>query len=283
MEDNKWTPGLNYSLENLPKTRVRGYDQRATEQLFERLNRSYAALRLERESFEQQLQELQTTLAEQRDKELRLAEQRDNEHRNDVERLRADLEASQQQAKSLAERLDQADRAAATIGEELEHARAEAEHDLELLRTELGRYKNREDFVTEMLEVAKRTVHTTREDARAEAEGILKKAKKREAEMLSDVQRERTRLEEDRRRVAAEADKLREDLSGVLISTLDQLTNQRAQDAAKGTIVAISEGTGDRRKDRSGAAVSEPGPSEDQAQPVVTSLDSVRKESASSS
>ena len=76
--------------------------------------------------------------------------------------------------------------------------------------------------------------------------------------MLSDVQRERTRLDEEQRRIEAKADKLREDLSGVLVSTLEQLTTERAQDAE----------------------TAEPGPSEDQAMPAVTSLDSVRKESA---
>ena len=40
---------------------------------------------------------------------------------------------------------------------------------LELLRAELERYKNREDFVTEILEVAKRSVQTIKAEARAEA------------------------------------------------------------------------------------------------------------------
>ena len=215
---------LNYSLENLSRSLFRGYDRKATEQLFARLNTSYKNLQIERRRLAGQLEELQQAMAERGKGQERLG--------GELEQLQAKLEASEERERSLTGRLERAksfmdeevEKVRAEAARELERVRADAERDLEFARTELAGYQKREELVKDMLEATRRSVESIKDEARADAERILKKARRRETKIVGDARREHERLNAERERLAATAAELRDDLSAVLITTLEQLT-----------------------------------------------------------
>lgn len=215
---------LNYSLESLPRSLFRGYDRKAIEQLFGRLNRSYKNLQIERARIARELDDFEQELAENGEGAERLG--------GELERLRAELNASEEREKSLRERLDKAksfidgevERIRAEATRELERVQADAERDLDHARGELARFERRELLLEDMLDTIRRTVESIKEEARADAELILKKARHREAKIVGNARSEHERLEAERRRLTATAAELRDDLSAVLVSTLEQLT-----------------------------------------------------------
>jgi cell division septum initiation protein DivIVA len=281
---------LKYSLQSLPRKLFRGYDPKATEQLFGRINANYGSLHLEWKTLAEQFEELQKTATARGE-----AAQSSN---SDLQQARAELEAIQTSEQSLRERLDRAkafmddeiarvrseatadlervrtqsaaelervqaqsatdfERIRADAAAEIESIRAESKRELEFVRGELTGYEKRETLVKDMLDAAKRTAESIREDARADAELLLKKAREREAKIVGEARRENNRLEQERKRLMATAAELREDLSAVLTSTLEQLTPETVKPQKRDVSTSHRARTPRRSTDLSGSGQSQ--------------------------
>jgi DivIVA protein len=258
MEDRSPPPSLNYSLEGLPKGLIGGYDRGATEQLFGRLSVSYKDVLADRARLHLQVRELEATAAQRTDTEHQLT--------GELEQLKAELEGSRERERSLADRLE---RAKTYLDEELARVRAELATELERTRAQLVGHEKRELLVTEMLEAAKGSGERIRQEARDEAGTVLKKARKREAQIIRDAEREFKRLEAEKERLTAMAGKLRTDLSTALVTTLEQL---KTEDEGKEVALSKSEAAASAASGATGREVSRSRPPKGEGEGVVKRL-----------
>jgi chromosome segregation ATPase len=224
-------PSLSYLLADVPKRLIGGFDRKATQQLVAKLDESYRDVVLQREHLLADLQKLRT-LSEQ-------LERREKKMVAEVESLKGDLASSTQEQKSLT---DQLECARVKWDSELARARADLERELEQARNELDGYKRREILLAEVASGARRRAQAIAGEARAEAELMLRKARKREAELTRDAERELHRLEAERQRLLTLAADFRHDMAARLEATLEQLTREDAESAPSEEKPALGEG-----------------------------------------
>ncbi len=242
-------------------------------------------------------------LWENAEKEMSLAQQTLERLRLDAEQIRAELEVERGRGQKLAElqkqlehhfelmdalqqehhELIQAYDAAAKdaaareakLVEQLEAARLKISETAEALRNaeqcidanerELASSRRREDVLARMIETAKGRADTIRADARVEAALTLKKTRERERQIIEQAESQLKLIEAERSRIATMADSLREDLSSVLVTTLQQLNNRLGAESSQPDVKPIDGGTRTVRKRRSSST------KPNEQQPVTTS------------
>jgi chromosome segregation ATPase len=242
-------------------------------------------------------------LWENAEKEMSLAQQMLERLQLDAEQISAELEVERGRGQELAELQEQVeqhfeltnalqqehrelkqaheaevnDAAAreAKLVEELEAARLKMSETAEALRNaeqrieaqerELASSRRREDVLTRMIETAKGRADTIRADARVEAALTLKKTRERERQIIEQAESQLKLIEAERSRITTMADSLREDLSSVLLTTLQQLNNRLGAESSRPDVKLIESGTRTVRKRRSSST------KPNEQQPVATS------------
>jgi chromosome segregation ATPase len=212
-------PSLSYWLDDVPRALFGGFNRKATRQLVARLDASYWEIVVQREHLVAELSSAQTLCEE--------LQKREHDLTAEVESLTGELESAKQEQTSLA---DQLQCARSKWDTQLARARADLERELVQVQDELAAYRRREILLTDVVGSARRRTEVATTEAREEAERMLRKARKREAEIGKDAQRELARLEAERRRLQTLAADFRHDLSARLVATLEELN--RSTDAS---------------------------------------------------
>jgi fused signal recognition particle receptor len=220
-----------------------------------RLTASETTLR----ALQQEAGQIAAELEAQRGREHELAELQRQVERNleqfdaleqeQTELRRARDEESQQAAareaalhEELAELRERASTLAGQLHEEQQRAGAQ--------ERELASRRRREDVLSQMIDAAKKRAETIRADAREEAALTLKKAREKERDILGQAASRLKALEAEQRRISSMADDLREDLSSVLLRTLQELNSRLEDEGAPAEVERIETRRRPARKKR---------------------------------
>jgi chromosome segregation ATPase len=211
------------------------------------------------QTLQQEAGQIAAELEAQRGREHELAELQRQVERNleqfdaleqeQTELRRARDEESQQAAareaalhEELAELRERASTLAGQLHEEQQRAGAQ--------ERELASRRRREDVLSQMIDAAKKRAETIRADAREEAALTLKKAREKEGDILGQAASRLKALEAEQRRISSMADDLREDLSSVLLRTLQELNSRLENEGAPAEVERIETRRRPARKKR---------------------------------
>src|SRR5262249_27132825 len=158
-----------------PKTLFGGFDRKTTRQLVARIDATYRDLFVERERLVAELEKLRA-LYEQ-------VEKREQELTSEGGRLKGEGGKANEVEKL---RQNQLDIGRTRWHTELEKARADLEHELKEANATLAEYRQREILLDEVLRGARLRAKTMTDEARAEADRMLRNARRREAQITRD-------------------------------------------------------------------------------------------------